>query len=545
MLKKLKIVSASLLLLCSFWTTFPVASALSNTVIFSEVQTGGAGFGNSAQEFVELYNNSELDINISGWKIIYSTSADSSPKDLVNFTGLMKAHSYILLVSPTYPVPNGLVPDATFEYSGGLASTGGHLKLFDSNAVEMDKIGWGTATQPETSAVVAPTGGSSLNRKADQNGLVDTDNNVQDFLLSTTTSPQNGGLGPVPPPPTPVDLCPNTPEIETSIPIGYEIVNGICILITPTTQANCQSIIISEIVPNPTGSDTDTEYIELHNTSDSPVLLVGCFLKVGSGQLELSGTIQPGYKAFYNLTLPNAAGGKVQFITNTTEDSVDYPADMGDDDSWSLIDGTWQKSTLPTPNAANSLPVEGGKGASEEPALEPCPPGKYRNPDTNRCRNIEVASGLTPCKLGQYRSLETNRCRNLGSSTNSLIACAPGQYRNAETNRCRKIGSTGMALVACKTGQYRSPETNRCRKIASTSTATPCKEGYERNKETNRCRKVLAVTANNPLADVASVASKPVSYPVIGVVAIFALGYGIFEYRQDIRKHLSKIKIKK
>jgi hypothetical protein len=42
-----------------------------------------------------------------------------------------------------------------------------------------------------------------------------------------------------------------------------------------------------------------------------------------------------------------------------------------------------------------------------------CNEDEERNPTTNRCRKIVVASVAAACKEGQERNLETNRCRTV------------------------------------------------------------------------------------------------------------------------------------
>src|SRR5690606_15418215 len=128
-------------------------------------------------------------------------------------------------------------------------------------------------------------------------------------------------------------------------------------------------------------------------------------------------------------------------------------------------DGVWVYTNRPTPGSANlpSIIVD----IQNELGLAPCPPGKYRNPLTNRCRNIVAdASVLAACKDGQYRNPETNRCRKIEAST--LKPCKDGQYRSEETNRCRNILGAST-LKPCKDNQYRSEETNRCRNLPGSS----------------------------------------------------------------------------
>lgn len=61
----------------------------------------------------------------------------------------------------------------------------------------------------------------------------------------------------------------------------------------------------------------------------------------------------------------------------------------------------------------------------------------------------------------------------------AAAACEEGKYRNPETGRCRTLEETINALAACEEGYERNPTTNRCRKIAvvSASSLTPCNEG--------------------------------------------------------------------
>ncbi len=53
------------------------------------------------------------------------------------------------------------------------------------------------------------------------------------------------------------------------------------------------TIIISEFLPNPEGSDLNKEFIELYNYGDEEIDLDGFFLEFGNKKIKLSGTIQP------------------------------------------------------------------------------------------------------------------------------------------------------------------------------------------------------------------------------------------------------------
>lgn len=153
-------------------------------------------------------------------------------------------------------------------------------------------------------------------------------------------------------------------------------------------------------------------------------------------------------------------------------------------------------TNIPSPDAANEPYYEEEDDAvkveKDEPVLSGCPEGKFRNPETNRCKNIVTTASLTPCRAGQERN----------------------------------------------------PDTNRCRKVASASTFAACKEGQERNPETNRCRNIAVAAAASPsvgdLSD--SVSSGNINYTIMSVVSLMIVGYGAYEYRHDIANWTSKMR---
>ena len=170
-------------------------------------------------------------------------------------------------------------------------------------------------------------------------------------------------------------------------------------------------------------------------------------------------------------------------------------------------DGKWVWTTTPSPNGTNVItaPIE---------IIAPCPAGKYRNPETNRCRNIEEAiNELTACNEGYTRNPLTNRCRkNTSSATSSLTPCREGQVRNPETNRCRSIASEVASLV-------------------------PCNDGYERNPATNRCKKVLGASvtkAEYPVEPYATSGQGAGIWWGLAGVAAGALGYAVWEWRREL-----------
>lgn len=484
-------------------------------VIITEVKLGG---GTDPKEFVSIYNQSDQPIDLSTFRLEYIKDDFTGNCDLVNWGGppsTIRALSGVL--NPA--------EEATFKYNLNNDSTltdsrSGSIRLIESSnitSVVHDLVAWGdSAVCYETKSAPQPASGKSLQRYMDCDSSlpIDTNDNSKDFIADGEPTP--GVLG-----------GPLTDDCTSSDPSGGDNSGGESAGTGDgqgtAPQNNCGGIIISELLPNPAGSDTDNEFIELHNTSDATVSLTGCKLQTtdSSKMYELGEIrLEPGqYKAFYNyetgLTLPNSSGGSVYLVNSDgSEDvsAVDYPSSLDDDVSWSFIGGDWVRTFSITQGSANKLLT-----------LKPCPSGEFRNPDTNRCNNIVAEAA-------------------------GLGACAPGKERNPETHRCRLVASLATALKACAPDQFRNPATNRCKKLAGMSSLKPCKPGQERNAQTHRCRKITGASSGkiNDVKDVLSAQNQTDKTSwVISAGAVFgALIYGIWEWRNEIVQIVGGLKSK-
>ena len=131
------------------------------------------------------------------------------------------------------------------------------------------------------------------------------------------------------------------------------------------TDGTSAQIIITEILPNPAlpATDENDEFVELYNAGSEPVSLDGYKIQTGldySHSVTLSAqTIEPG--GFFVLTsgasslsLTNS-GGRVRLLDPSgdvmSESDAYGQADEGE--SWSLISGTWQWTSKPTPATTN------------------------------------------------------------------------------------------------------------------------------------------------------------------------------------------------
>lgn len=459
------------------------AVAASSSLLITSVQASSATSG--TEEFIELFNKNVEVVDVTGWKVEYLTAKTLAASVVSTLSGSIEPGAFLLLAR------DGYLPDAKVHFTKGLDDSGGHIRLRDADGVDIDLLGWGTASAPEGVAATELSGGHWLERKLDTSGaFIDTDNNATDFALNVMTSDNS----------------------STETPAG----------------AFCEGTTLSEILPNPAGTDTGHEFIELYNPTAAPLSLEGCSLQIaGSSKVfkfPVASVLGAGaYKAFYDsetgLTLPNAAGGTVVLADADSEQAVQYPAALDSDEAWISSDGQWQISNVPSPNQANVVRLEPEEESEQSSGLAPCPEGKYRNPETNRCKSLVVSVGLAPCPIGQVRNVETSRCRSSVLAATTLTPCKAGQERNPETNRCRGVVAATNSLKPCNPGQERNPETNRCRNAAASS-------GKTGNKST----------------PTASGGPSRTSYAIIALVAIVAVGYAAYEYRHDLQNSFAALK---
>ena len=291
---------------------------------------------------------------------------------------------------------------------------------------------------------------------------------------------------------------------------------------------------VAEIYPYASACDPlDTnvlcgDYIKLVNDSALPIDLSSYTLRTDSSSsartsanafdLSSYGTLSSGG---YVLISQTDAGGRLS-LTNSggyvwIEDAwgmVQFPETMT---RYESADSSLQGYGYARDESGNwrwtSTPMPGGVNVITPPPSHECPEGKYLNPETNRCHSLEDTLSV-------------------------LAPCDEGSERNPTTNRCRKATTVNSVQTPCKEGQVRNPETNRCRSIASeVADLIPCNDGYERNPATNRCRKVAVAgseTVKYPVEPYKQGGASMATWWVMGGIGTLALGYGVWEWREEI-----------
>lgn len=159
------------------------------TVIINEIQVGGVDAGD---EFIELYNPTNLKIDVSSWSIQYLTGSTNDITKTVkkNFEAgnAILAKSFFLIAraknsSGADGYTGSVVPDLdhrSFSLSG--ASTGGKIFLVD-DVVKIDSFADPNIINTIDYSFLVPENGQSLERKSDGN-----------FELNNNPNPQNTSL---------------------------------------------------------------------------------------------------------------------------------------------------------------------------------------------------------------------------------------------------------------------------------------------------------------------------------------------------------------
>jgi len=300
------------------------AFAASKTVLITEVQTASAT--SASEEFVEILNNTAIDIDLAGWTMYYKSATGTSwTKKATIVSGVLKAGEFWTFVANL----TGNTP-----FSSGLAGTGGNIQVRDKLGAVVDQFGWGSANASLGTPASLSGGGQSMYRiyNFETKQFINSDNNFADF--DVTDNPTPGKL------PT-QDIA----EQDTEV------------VVYPKLE-------LSEVFPDPVSPQVDTsdEFFEIYNPTDQEVDLSGWKISDESGEEYLikAKAIPPNSRlAIFapesKITLNNI--GDVITLLDPNGIVVDESADYGNAEpglSWSKIDGVWQWAIGPTANSANA-----------------------------------------------------------------------------------------------------------------------------------------------------------------------------------------------
>lgn len=274
-------------------------------------------------EFIELFNNSNAVIDLRQWWLEDGSEART------NLDGQILPHGFFVVNNP----------------AGNLNNSGDIIFLFDPSGKTIDQLtygGWNDGSLNDNAPAAEDP--LSLVRKIDGR---DTDNNYYDFALTGQITRGSGN------------------KIVSLNPQGEKI---------SETTIISSPIILNEVFPNPKGSDTAEEFIELRNLGDNQINLSGWQLGDSSEKKYKinQGTIPAkGYIAFKReltgIALNNSGQEEIKLYNQTGAlvDKIKYEGVAAEDQSYARReDGVWKWTIKTTIGKENII-----EGKSAAPAI--------------------------------------------------------------------------------------------------------------------------------------------------------------------------------
>ncbi|MEI6627186.1 MAG: lamin tail domain-containing protein [bacterium] len=274
-------------------------------------------------EWVELYNNTDKEINLAGWTLTDFSGA------VTDLSGSVASHGFLSFDNP----------------KGNLNNAGELVILKNKSGTIIDRVVYGSIDDGATDHAVVAHDPNSLARRVDG---MDVGSDKVDFVLAKPTK--------------------NVPNIVIVETINNETAeNNSFIFASSTTYAQ---VIITELLPYPATS-TQEEFIELQNISSSTVDLLGWILgdktsrkyklnKKDSANLLLA---PQKYlvisKSVSGISLNNTQSESVYLYSPSGQiiDQVFYDKAVKGQ-AYGLINNEWQWSASSTPEAVNVLEKE-------------------------------------------------------------------------------------------------------------------------------------------------------------------------------------------
>lgn len=264
----------------------------------------------ASDEFIELYNAGSTAVDLTGWSL-----SDATDKTYT-LSSTIAAGSYLAI----YRSDSGIA----------LNNTGDTAELYNPNTVVQDSIEYTDSADDDISYALTKTG---------------------DWTWTTTPTPHIANV------------------------IKAVAVTSITTTTQPTTQSDTQTdpattstqydlsnkIQLSELLPDPAGSDATDEWIELYNGDSKAINLTGWEIVDSSHAFTIQDiTIQPsGYAVFAvvdtHISLNNS-GEAIQLVdpAGTEIDSQAYPTAIPGQ-SYARTGSVWTWTTTLTPNANNII----------------------------------------------------------------------------------------------------------------------------------------------------------------------------------------------
>ena len=143
----------------------------------------------TSQRFIELYNPSDSDINLTGWYIQRKTETALTFGSLVSKTHfenkIIPAKSFLVIARENISQADIILSTLTLTDSNA-------IQFKDASHAIVDKVGWGNASSFQgIGPAPNPSQQQSIQRRMINGVFVNTNNNIEDFELQNCPSPKN------------------------------------------------------------------------------------------------------------------------------------------------------------------------------------------------------------------------------------------------------------------------------------------------------------------------------------------------------------------
>ncbi len=175
-----------------------VKAEVASYVVISEVYGGGGNSGATYKnDFIELYNPTNIDIDLTGFRVEYAAAgATSTFNQYTELSGLLKANGYFLIQQAQGSGGSIDLPIADVVGNIPMGAANCKVKLVDNNKNIIDFVGVGSASEAEGKPTIAMSAIKSVQRKDNDGSSIgetngwDTNNNEADFYSKEPT-PRN------------------------------------------------------------------------------------------------------------------------------------------------------------------------------------------------------------------------------------------------------------------------------------------------------------------------------------------------------------------
>ncbi len=266
------------------------ASASNHPVIISQIMIGQNGAANN--EFIELYNTTGQDVDLSGFSLRKKTQsgAESALVSSAKFSGTIPAYGFFLIAHANYQA--AISADLPYSSASYFISANNSVLLYNSSGLLLDAVGYGGAIFFETQAASEPAAGQSISRKIYNSTMQDSDNNANDFELILSPFPRNSlnsRLSPIAAGEEYSNDTNNSEPIETRVPDNQA--SSAIVQFPTATRFTPGQILINEFVSDP--ADGETEWLELCNATNQKIDLSGWIIEEGGGaKTKINGFIE-------------------------------------------------------------------------------------------------------------------------------------------------------------------------------------------------------------------------------------------------------------